>query len=226
MEAPLIDREITVRMIVLGTINTGKSSLIYRLNRNEFLPCNYSTATLGVDFNVLTHYLTLNNKLTKYKLQIFDAGGQDSYINIVQSYYRTSLVAIIMYDISDLQSFIKAKQYVEGFKKYADEKHYLILVGNKTDLDDRRLISYSEAAQYADNIGAEFIECSVKRGVSKDTIFNKTLCNIDNDILYQKLNENDNKRYTLHHKLQPMNRITSIIDLNSKKKDKNCCVIG
>jgi len=131
------------------------------LNVVCFLP------TIGVDFKIRT--FDLNNKTVK--LQIWDTAGQERFKTITSSYYKGAHGIIMVYDITDKQSFRDIDNWLAEVEKHASENVNKLLVGNKCDLEGNRQVSYEEGKAYADSLGIKFIETSAKNSVNVDNAF-------------------------------------------------------
>lgn len=123
--------------------------------------------TIGVDFRC--KQITHNGK--PMKLQIWDTAGHERFRAITNSYYRGVDLVVLVYDITNKESFFALKDWVSAVKgKVSEEVSYLI-VGNKSDLWAQRTVSQEEAGVFAANLGASYIEASAKMGSQVATIF-------------------------------------------------------
>ena len=96
------------------------------------------------------------------KLQIWDTAGQERFRTITSSYYRGANGIIVVYDVTDRESFANVKQWLHEIDRYASENVHKLLVGNKIDLEKKRVVSTEEGREFAQSIGIEFIETSAK----------------------------------------------------------------
>merc|ERR1712137_1071305 len=124
-------------------------------------------STIGVDFKIRT--LDLEGKTCK--LQIWDTAGQERFRTITSSYYRGSHGIIIVYDVTDKESFNNVKHWLQEIDKYAAEGVNKLLVGNKCDLSSKKVVSYDEAKEFADSLGVEFMETSAKNAHNVEQAF-------------------------------------------------------
>lgn len=115
-------------------------------------------STIGVDFKIRT--IDLDGKTVK--LQIWDTAGQERFRTITSSYYRGAHGIIIVYDISDRESFDNVKQWLSEIDRYACENVNKLLVGNKCDMDSKRQVEFDEAKAFADERSIPFLETSAK----------------------------------------------------------------
>ena len=218
----MFDREIQLKLILLGTINTGKSSLIERFKYGYDAIISNLQSTIGIDYCVLNRFIESEHMTTKYNIYIWDAGGHDSFINIVRSFLNRVTGTIVLYDISSLDSFHKAKNYIEEYKKYNDYYSYILLVGNKIDLD-KRTITKEEGQEYANSLNIPFCECSVKNNINVEKILDILLKKINDDINNNILIPSCDNNVKIHHRLNSKNSNSSIITLT--KNEGNCCNI-
>ncbi|KAM3134013.1 hypothetical protein pb186bvf_013855 [Paramecium bursaria] len=153
------------KFIIIGDSSVGKSCLLLQFLDRKF-KVDHDT-TIGVEFGSKT----LNIRSKNIKLQIWDTAGQESFKSITRSYYRGSICALIVYDVTSRDSFENINRWIEETKAYANDKITLVLIGNKTDLQDKRVISTEEGSQYAKKHDLLFFEASAKTGQNVDKIF-------------------------------------------------------
>lgn len=136
--------------------------------------------TIGVEFGTRT--IVIDDK--SIKLQIWDTAGQESFASITRSYYRGAAGALLVYDVTKRQSFNHVKIWMDEAKRNAPSTLVSILVGNKSDLDRKRAVSYKEGEEFAKEHGMLFIETSAKSAENIDTAFtevSKIVCNMIQD---------------------------------------------
>mmetsp|Transcript_33725 Transcript_33725/g.35020 ORF Transcript_33725/g.35020 Transcript_33725/m.35020 type:complete len:207 (+) Transcript_33725:2-622(+) len=150
------DYDHLLKMLLIGNSGVGKSCLLFRFADDSWSE-NYVT-TIGVDFKIKT--LDLDGK--SIKLQIWDTAGQERFRNITSSYYRGAAGIMIVYDITELESFNNLNIWLNEIDKHASKNVYKILVGNKCDLNEKRQVSYDQGKEFADTHGMKFIETSAK----------------------------------------------------------------
>jgi len=144
----------------------GKSNLVLRFVKGEFHENNEST--IGAAF--LTQTITLSDN-TVVKFEIWDTAGQERFNSLAPMYYRGAQAALVVYDITNVSSFNRAKQWVKELQTQGTTRMVIALVGNKTDLGERRALSSSDAEEYADENGILFHETSAKTGVNVQEVF-------------------------------------------------------
>ena len=196
--------DVKLKIMVIGESKTGKTSLISRYCNNEFSGGAY-LSTIGIDFQIKD----LNIKKKKIRVQIWDTAGQERYRNIAKNYFQSSDGFIIVYDISDTESFEKLDYWIEQIKTNAQECIKMILFGNKCDLINERKISREEGEEYAKNKNIKFFEVSAKDGTNVQNAFETFI----NEILVSFLDDNCKKRKS---------KVLSI-PIGPPIKKKNCC---
>ena len=119
----------------------------------------------------LTQTLVLDDATVKF--EIWDTAGQERYHSLAPMYYRGAQAAVIVYDITSPESFGRAKKWVQELQRQSDPQQSLVmaLVGNKTDLSPKRVVTEQEAKAYADETGLLFFETSAKSGENVNEIF-------------------------------------------------------
>ena len=196
------------KLLLIGNSSVGKSSLLFRFVENvwddSFVP------TIGVDFKLKT--LEVNGK--KVKLQIWDTAGQERFKNITASYYRGGNGVLVVYDITDRDSFENLNSWLIEIEKNANKNVYKLLIGNKSDLEDKRKVTYQEGKDFATSNGMQFIETSAKTDSKvKDAFELLTQEIIKSNVTKDKGNEKKERTVHLADKGAEI----------STKQKKGCC---
>lgn len=155
------------KLVFLGDQNVGKTSIITRFMYDTF--DNAYQATIGIDFLSKTMYLEDRT----VRLQLWDTAGQERFRSLIPSYIRDSSVAIVVYDITSRASFLNTEKWIEDVRAERGQDVVIMLVGNKTDMAERRQVSVEEAEAKAKADGIMSIETSAKAGYNVKSLFKK-----------------------------------------------------
>ena len=151
--------DISFKLIVIGDSSVGKSCLTTQAVRNNFE--EFYTATIGFEF--LTFNIRINNNVLK--LQIWDTCGQEVYKSLITNFYRNSSLALIIYAINNMDSFKHAENWLNELKAQANPNVKVFLVGNKSDLENERVVSREDGEKFKEEKNLDkFIETSAKTG--------------------------------------------------------------
>ncbi|KAI9469919.1 MAG: P-loop containing nucleoside triphosphate hydrolase protein [Benjaminiella poitrasii] len=152
----------TLKLLLIGNSNVGKSSLLLRFTDDTFLPQEEVSATIGVDFKV--SMMEVNGKM--YKLTIWDTAGQERFRTLTSSYYRGAQGVILVYDVSNRETFDALNTWWNEVNTYCSSPDVVkMIVGNKVDKESSRVVSYEEGANFARKLSTLFVECSAKTKV-------------------------------------------------------------
>jgi Ras-related protein Rab-1A len=152
-------------LLLIGDSGVGKSCLLLRFADDTYTESYIST--IGVDFKIRT--VDLDSKVIK--LQIWDTAGQERFRTITSSYYRGAHGIIVTFDVTDQESFNNVKQWLNEIDRYANESVNKLLVGNKCDLEEKRVVDKATAQAFADEIGIPYIETSAKNATNVEEAF-------------------------------------------------------
>ena len=194
--------DLKYKIMILGESKVGKTSLIKRYTKDEF--GGAYLATVGMDFE--DKIIDIDNK--KVRLQIWDTAGQERFRNVTKKYFQSSNGLLIVYDITDKESFEKINFWVDSIKNYAPENVKLILVGNKCDLINKREVTVEEGENYAKKLNIKFFESSAKDGTNVKDLFFYLANKIYQD---DKTKRKDNKDNGMK------------LESGNKKGKKKCC---
>jgi len=174
-----------IKIVMLGDINVGKTSLTKRISLNhKYNHKNNYTSTIGVGYITKQYNVDFQNKTYKINIEIWDTAGQERYRSLIPMYYHNSDVAVIIYDITDYNTFNSVKIWCNEIFKNSDIT-LIIIVGNKIDLKCNVpsiiVLNFISNIQqkYIDGPEYVFIETSAKTGhnvsILLDKIINKIL---------------------------------------------------
>jgi len=151
--------------VLLGDSAVGKSSLVLRFVRGLFF--EYQESTIGAAF--LTQTVALND--TTVKFEIWDTAGQERYHSLAPMYYRGAAAAIVVYDITNFDTFKRAQQWVKELQRQGNPNIVIALAGNKSDLSSKRKVEPEEAESHASENGIFFMETSAKTSTNVNELF-------------------------------------------------------
>jgi len=153
------------KLVLLGESAVGKSSLVMRFVKGQFF--DFQESTIGAAF--LTQTVCLND--TTVKFEIWDTAGQERYHSLAPMYYRGAQAAIVVYDITNAESFERAKSWVKELQRQGNPNIVISLAGNKLDLEEQRAVQSDEAQAYSDENGILFMETSAKSAANVNELF-------------------------------------------------------
>lgn len=172
------------KLVLLGESAVGKSSLVLRFVKGQFH--DYQESTIGAAF--LTQTVCLDDITVKF--EIWDTAGQERYHSLAPMYYRGAQAAIVVYDLTNKDSFTRAQAWVKELQRQASPNIVIALAGNKTDLSNKRAVETAEAENYALENGLLFLETSAKTAMNVSEIFTA----IANKLPKGEQNSNQNQR--------------------------------
>lgn len=179
------DYEFLYKVVLIGDSSVGKSNLLSRFSKDEFNPD--SKATIGVEFATKT--VVINEK--KVKAQIWDTAGQERYRAITAAYYRGAAGALVVYDITNSDSYENVSKWLKEMRENADSNIVIALVGNKSDLSHARAVPTEEAQNFATEHNLLFTETSALTADNVDHTFNQLIQNIYEMMSKTKFDVND-----------------------------------
>ena len=164
------------KIFLIGNSGVGKSCLLHRFAADTFMETN--TSRKEVDFKIRT--VELDGK--SIALQIWDAPGQERFRGLYSALYRRVQGFIVVYDVTNFESFNDVKMWLQEIDRYGNEDVNKLLVGNKCDLTDRKVVDYTSAKEYADQLGIPFLETSAKNATNVEQAFMTMAAEIKNRV--------------------------------------------
>lgn len=155
------------KLVFLGDQSVGKTSIITRFMYDTF--DRQYLATIGIDFLSKTLYLEDRT----VRMQLWDTAGQERFRALIPGYIRDSAGAVVVYDIASRASFLSTFRWIEEVRVERGNDLVIVLVGNKSDLPEKREVSTEEAELKARDYGVMFLEVSAKQGSNVKALFRK-----------------------------------------------------
>eukprot|EP01017_Pseudomicrothorax_dubius_P031119 TRINITY_DN3942_c0_g2_i1.p1 TRINITY_DN3942_c0_g2~~TRINITY_DN3942_c0_g2_i1.p1 ORF type:complete len:204 (-),score=54.49 TRINITY_DN3942_c0_g2_i1:54-665(-) len=160
------------KVALVGCSTVGKSSILRRLNHQEFIPS--SEPTLGVNFGIRT--FEVDGSVVK--LQIWDIGAKKEFRPVVKTYYNGAQAVFFVFDTTDRSSFEAIDEWIREVETVNKANIVKVLIGNKCDLLDMRMISCDEAEAYALDRGMNYSEVSALHNFNIEEVFNQAASRI------------------------------------------------
>ena len=157
--------DMQIKLLMIGDSGVGKTCLLLRYANDSFSPTFITT--IGIDFKIKN--IEIDDK--RVKLQIWDTAGQERFRTITPSYFRGAQGIVLVYDVTDRRSFESIRNWISQIQQHADVHVNKILVGNKCDMLDEKVVSTEEGQKLASEFGMQFWETSAKNDVNVEQSF-------------------------------------------------------
>jgi Ras-related protein Rab-8A len=154
-----------IKLLLIGDSGVGKSCLLLRFSDDSFTPSFITT--IGIDFKIRT--IELEGK--RIKLQIWDTAGQERFRTITTAYYRGAMGILLVYDVTDEKSFANIRNWIRNIEQHATENVNKMLVGNKCDMVDKRVVEAERGKALAEEYNIKFMETSAKSSINVEEAF-------------------------------------------------------
>ena len=200
--------DLLFKLILIGDSCVGKSNILLKYLKNEFDP--NSRATVGVEFG--TKNIIINNK--KIKIQIWDTAGQERYRSITSAYYKGAKGALIVYDITRKCTFDNIDKWISDLKLNGDKNICIVILGNKSDLDDKREVSKGDGIKKSEMYKTAFLETSALNGDNIIKAF---------DEIIEQIIQN-NKSFFEDNNKKEMDKGVNLNESNKDNDKKKCCI--
>ena len=208
--------DLSFKIIVIGDSGVGKSCLTMKATKNIFE--NFYSPTIGFEF--YTFNIKIKEKLIR--LQIWDTCGQEVYRSLINSFYRNSSLAILLYSITSIKSFKNLELWLNDLKVNSNPDIKIFLIGNKKDLEEKREVPIDKAKKFYEEHDIEiFMESSAKTGFNAQKIFIEAA-----KILYQenkKLELIKEKEKIMKNETYKLSQEDDMDNNDEVKKRKKCC---
>ncbi|KAL2916249.1 GTP-binding protein [Polyrhizophydium stewartii] len=198
-----------IKLLLIGDSGVGKSCLLLRFSDDSFTPSFITT--IGIDFKIRT--IELDGK--RIKLQIWDTAGQERFRTITTAYYRGAMGILLTYDVTDERSFNNIRNWIRNIEQHASEGVNKILIGNKCDILEKKVISKEQGQALADEYGIKFLETSAKSNIGVEEAFFTLARDIKKRLIDTAQEKTDTKN-------------TGNVNVNQKgnANASGCCALG
>ncbi|EAL64032.1 Rab GTPase [Dictyostelium discoideum AX4] len=210
----MTDTEKSFKVVLLGEGCVGKTSIVFRYIDNIFNDKHLMTQHAGF----FQKHINIGGK--RICLTIWDTAGQERFHALGPIYYRGSQGALVVYDITDNDSFIKAKNWIKELKTMLGNDISLCIIGNKCDLEKTRVIPLADAEAYAKSVGAIHYSTSAKLNKGIEELFldltRRMILNSSGVVIHSNTN-------TTGQTTNRSERIPIVPDSDSGNKQPGCC---
>ncbi|XP_059148685.1 ras-related protein Rab-26-like [Physella acuta] len=176
------DSSNAMKVIVVGDSGVGKTTLLLNYTHDRVAFDSTFKTTLVVDFS--SKIVEVSG--VKVKLQLWDTHGQERFQAMGTHYYRSAVGIVMVFDLTRKSSFDNIQSWLNQVHEHAGEDVDIVLVGNKVDLAESRVIDHETASSLAKTIGAMYVECSAKTGANVDLVFTSLASKLANRELVQQ----------------------------------------
>jgi len=203
------------KIVIPGTTAVGKTCLAVRFALGVFSPRN--NPTVGAS------YLTKNIRVdgVNVRLQLWDTAGQERFRSLAPMYYRGASVALLVFDVTQQDSFTKIKDWVEELRVNISDDIVMAVVGNKMDLQKVRTVPRDRAKEFADSINAQFHEVSAKDNQGVNEMFV--------DIVRRLLDERKSSLFAPELEASSLQKFSTSLsrstlqEVDNRPNDLSCC---
>ena len=162
------NKELLYKILLLGDSSVGKTCFLMRYTDNTYQEIHMST--IGIDNKFKDVELEDGKKV---KIQIWDTAGQDRFRSITRNYYKGANGIVLIFDVTNKKSYENVKNWVKQIKEEVSSRVTIILVANKIDDVNHRIVTKEEGEKIANECGLMFFECSAKTGENIEHAFNE-----------------------------------------------------
>jgi len=176
--------DLQMKILMIGDSGVGKSCLLLRFSDNQFT--SSFITTIGIDFKVKT--MEIDGK--RVKLTLWDTAGQERFRAISNAYYRGSDGVLLVYDVTDEHSFMNIRSWMNNIEQHANDSISRVIIGNKCDMTEDRVIPTDRGKQIADEYNVPFYETSAKNNINVQKVF----LDIARKIIKNNFTDNEEKK--------------------------------
>tara|TARA_B110000438_G_C15525280_1_gene526026 strand:- start:1 stop:591 length:591 start_codon:yes stop_codon:yes gene_type:complete len=192
-----MSQTINYKVVFFGDTSVGKSCIAARFVQNQFV--EFQEPTIGAAF--LSSTVDIDDK--KIRFEIWDTAGQERYRSLAPMYYRNANTAVVVYDITNNDSFIGAKIWINELRNKGPDNCLIVLTGNKSDLENKRKVNKNEIQNFVDHNDVIHILTSAKTGQNIKEMFfkiaekskHKPIGILKNKITLKNKNKNKDRSY-------------------------------
>ena len=166
--------ECVYKVLLLGDTTVGKTCFLMKYTDKTFQDIHM--ATIGLDYRLKSMKLKSGKNI---KLQIWDTAGQDRFRAITKNYYKGSHGIILIYDVTNIQTFENVKSWVNQIREEASTNVIIYIAANKIDIEEERKVTKEEGEKLAQELGFPFMETSAKSGININETFDDLVERID-----------------------------------------------
>ncbi len=218
-----IDSGHMYKIVVIGDTNSGKTNIITRYARNEF--DEISRPTIGVEFYQRDlHIPSLQGTTDEVRVKIWDTAGQERFRGMASSYYRKANGVLVVYDITNRNSFSNLEKWIEEVASFSEETTEIVLVGNKKDQVADRQIRIEEAMEFANLNRVKFFETSAKDNSDKniEAMFNELVRLVHAKEKERRLDKEQASKQTIEKENIMAQDLQTRVAIGGKKSS-SCC---
>ena len=205
-------QDIIIKIVIIGESSVGKSNLLLRYIKDDF--DTSQRPTIGMDF--ITKEIETEEH--RFKIQFWDTAGQEKYKSLASTYYKVAIGVILVYDVSNRETFEKLVNWMKDLNINSNTHSKILLIGNKTDLIEERLVSSQEGKDFAEKHEMFFWETSAK--LNQGDFVNKAFDEIINECTKTVIAKEEAE---MRQSIASIHLKTPTIAKKKKERGTSCC---